>query len=158
MQDILGAGECCQGVLGEWLEHIAKYQAGEFVVGIKPFKSLYKVGAGAKKLITLPIQEFRQTGSVTTGLKKGASSFLHAVSLEVLQLGANIAGLLDSQDDAEEGARDGGRHQPADIRQGLRQASIRLSSGMIAAAELIQWVAGQEPREPEDRAQDTWGG
>ena len=95
---------------------------------------------------------------MTTGLKKGASSFLHAVSLEVLQLGANIAGLLDSQDDAEEGARDGGRHQPADIRQGLRQASIRLSSGMIAAAELIQVGGGPgASASPTDRAQDTLG-
>ncbi|UPR00789.1 putative autophagy-related protein [Chloropicon primus] len=130
-KDMLGLGACVEQVLGEWLEHVAKYQAGEFVVGIKPLKSICKVGAGAKKLITLPMKEFREGGAITHGLKKGASSFLHALSLEILQLGANIAGLLDGD---EEGAD---RDQPADIRQGLKQASSRLSSGMLAAAELV---------------------
>ncbi len=139
------------------------------MVGIRPFKSIAKVGAGAKKLITLPLNEMKkEQGNLASGLGKGAKEFLHAVSLEVLQLGANIAGFSENLAlggtgsgtqpggpvEAEAGAE--GRHgamagaagastttssssslaaaaQPADIRQGLQQASTRLSSGIQAA-------------------------
>jgi len=132
------------------------------VVGIRPFKSIAKVGAGVKKLITLPLNEMKkEEGNLASGLGKGAKEFLHAVSLEVLQLGANIAGFSEAL-----ALGDKGRHgaaaeaegagaamaapgassssssfptaaaaaaQPADIRQGLQQASTRLSSGIQAA-------------------------
>ena len=145
LHDTCGLQECAEQVIGEWLEHVAKYQAGKFVVGIRPFKSIAKVGAGARKLITLPLQEYKEQGNLADaayGLKRGAKEFLHAVSLEVLQLGANIAGfgeviLSDKNHQAE-------NPDVPDIRQGLQQASSRLSSGIHAAATCLsmdQWQA-----------------
>ena len=92
--------------------------------------------------IWLDYKEQGNLADAAYGLKRGAKEFLHAVSLEVLQLGANIAGfgeviLSDTNHQAE-------NPDVPDIRQGLQQASSRLSSGIHAAATCLsmdQWQA-----------------
>ena len=161
LEDTCGLSSCASEVGGEWLHHVAKYQAGKFVAALSPLKSIFSVGAGAKKLITLPLEEYKKEegGSLAVGLRKGAQEFLHAVSLEVLMMGANIAGLSEmllERDNGEEDSGGGGggggagaedsslgewkrleTEAPADLRRGLEQASTRLSAGISAAAELM---------------------
>ena len=70
LEDFKAVSDC---VLGAWLHHIAAKEAGKFVTGIRPIKSLSKVGVGASKLVTLPSPGGpkcdRCAENISTGLK-----------------------------------------------------------------------------------------
>ncbi len=142
-----GAGAAFEQVLGAWLEDVARHQAGQFVAGIRPLKSLSKVGAGASKLITEPLEEYKRQGNVAQGLQRGVSAFAHALSLEVLQMGAHLAG------GAQEALRPGGgtadtvpeapeARAPADLQEGLSQALDQLAWGLDAASAVVSGQVG----------------
>ena len=142
-----GAGAAFEQVLGAWLEDVARHQAGQFVAGIRPLKSLSKVGAGASKLITEPLEEYKRQGSVAQGVQRGVSAFAHALSLEVLQMGAHLAA------GAQEALRPGGggadsvpeapeARAPADLQEGLSQALEQLAWGLDAASAVVSGQVG----------------
>ena len=136
LEDFKAVSDC---VLGAWLHHIAAKEAGKFVTGIRPIKSLSKVGVGASKLVTLPLAEYKQQGDVVRGVKQGVTEFLHAVSLEVLQLSANIAGGAETVLKPEIGTLPTSSQEraPANVREGLSQAANQLSWGLQAAAAVV---------------------
>lgn len=142
-----GAGAAFEQVLGAWLEDVARHQAGQFVAGIRPLKSLSKVGAGVSKLITEPLEEYKRQGNVAQGVQRGVSAFAHALSLEVLQMGAHLAGGAQEALRPGSGAADSvpeapEARAPADLQEGLSQALDQLVWGLDAASAVVSGQVG----------------
>ena len=143
-----GASEALEQVAGAWLEHVAMHQAGQFVAGIRPLKSLSKVGAGASKLVTEPLEEYKKRhGNIARGVQRGMAAFAHALSLEVLQMGAHLASGAQEALRPAAGVADAlpevpDARAPADLQEGLAQALDQLAWGLDAASAVVSGQVG----------------
>lgn len=153
---IYGWGSVCEAALGEWLEDISQNQIHKILRGLPTVRSLISVGAGAAKLISSPVENYKKERRVIKGLQRGTIAFLRSISLEAVALGVHLAAgahdfLLQAEyslssipspvalpvnDKSRTGVRS---NQPKDAQQGIQQACESLSDGLgKSAAVLVQ--------------------
>eukprot|EP00002_Diphylleia_rotans_P014070 TRINITY_DN2736_c0_g1_i9.p1 TRINITY_DN2736_c0_g1~~TRINITY_DN2736_c0_g1_i9.p1 ORF type:complete len:1818 (-),score=341.60 TRINITY_DN2736_c0_g1_i9:95-5548(-) len=136
---VRGWGPLMEGLGAQWFPHI-KGQIHKYLLGIQPFRSIANIGSGVADLVMIPMNDYKQTGNLIRGVRRGTSSFLRAVTREALNLGTKLVvgtqSLLEQIDpDAKLHKGPGSKYseQPADAREGLIQAYASLSRGLRGA-------------------------
>lgn len=56
-----------------------------------PVRPFANIGAGMADLVLLPLEQLKRDGRVLFGLRRGAASFAHAVTVETLDVGSRLA-------------------------------------------------------------------
>ncbi|BBH09554.1 autophagy 2 [Prunus dulcis] len=161
---IYGWGSVCETIVGEWLEDISQNQIHKILRGLPTIRSLVAVGAGAAKLVSLPIESYRKDKRVLKGMQRGTIAFLRSISLEAVGLGVHLAaGAHDILLQAEylltgipssapwsvphKMKTNVRSNQPKDAQQGIHQAYESLSDGLGKSAsaldQLWQLLFGQ---------------
>ncbi|CAL0331331.1 unnamed protein product [Lupinus luteus] len=153
---IYGWGSVCETAVGEWLEDISQNQIHKILWGLPTVRSLIAVGAGAAKLVSSPIENYKKERRVLKGMQRGTIAFLRSISLEAVGLGVHLAaGAHDILLQAEyilatvpssttlpikdKSMTDIRSNQPKDAQQGIQQAYESLSDGLgKSAAVLVQ--------------------
>ncbi|KAF7840850.1 autophagy-related protein 2 [Senna tora] len=152
---IYGWGSVCETIIGEWLEDISHNQIHKILRGLPPVRSLIAVGAGAAKLVSSPVENYKKDRRVLKGMQRGTIAFLRSISLEAVGLGVHLAaGAHDILLQAEyilasvptsvtlpetDQSTDVRSNQPQDAQQGIKQAYESLSDGLgKSAAVLVQ--------------------
>ncbi|KAE9607271.1 putative vacuolar protein sorting-associated protein [Lupinus albus] len=153
---IYGWGSVCETTIGEWLEDISQNQIHKILWGLPTVRSLIAVGAGAAKLVSSPIENYKKERRVLKGMQRGTIAFLRSISLEAVGLGVHLAaGAHDILLQAEyilasvpsstslpikdKSMADVRSNQPKDAQQGIQQAYESLSDGLgKSAAVLVQ--------------------
>ncbi|XP_019421294.1 PREDICTED: autophagy-related protein 2 [Lupinus angustifolius] len=153
---IYGWGSVCETTVGEWLEDISQNQIHKILWGLPTVRSLIAVGAGAAKLVSSPIENYKKERRVLKGMQRGTIAFLRSISLEAVGLGVHLAaGAHDILLQAEyilasvpsttplpikdKSMTDIRSNQPKDAQQGIQQAYESLSDGLgKSAAVLVQ--------------------
>jgi len=74
-----------------WTPDVKANQLSDFLSGVAPVRSLVNIGSGVADLVLLPVNAYKEDRRVSTGLEKGARSFLKSTALETLQMGARLA-------------------------------------------------------------------
>ncbi|KAK9109179.1 hypothetical protein Sjap_017239 [Stephania japonica] len=151
---IYGWGSVCETIFGEWLEDISNNQIRKFLKGLPPIRSLFSVGSGAAKLVSLPVNNYRKDRRLLKGIQRGAVAFLRSISLEAIGLGVHLtAGAHDvllqteyiltsfppsvtapARIKTETSVRS---NQPEDAQQGIQQAYESLSDGFSRTASAL---------------------
>ncbi|XP_021672427.2 autophagy-related protein 2 isoform X2 [Hevea brasiliensis] len=88
---VYGWGNVCETTIGEWLEDISQNQIHKVLQGLPTIRSLVAVGAGAAKLVSLPVESYRKDQRVLKGMQRGTIAFLRSISLEAIGLGVHLA-------------------------------------------------------------------
>ncbi|XP_038705539.1 autophagy-related protein 2-like isoform X2 [Tripterygium wilfordii] len=88
---LYGWGSICETIIGDWLEDISQNQVHKVLQGIPTVRSLVAVGAGASKLVSLPVENYRKDRRVLKGMQRGTIAFLRSISLEAVGLGVHLA-------------------------------------------------------------------
>jgi autophagy-related protein 2 len=150
-----------------WTPDVKANQLSDFLSGVAPIRSLVNIGSGVADLVLLPVTAYKEDRRVSTGLRKGAGSFLKTTALETLKMGAQLAtgtqvvleraetifsGQMGDSIVAETlpGAPNIGEfgipgpepisryaHQPEDVKEGLRSAYRSLSKNFTLAGQTI---------------------
>ncbi|XP_077225008.1 autophagy 2 [Tasmannia lanceolata] len=151
---VYGWSSVCQTIIGEWLEDISHNQVHKLLKGLAPIRSLFAVGSGAAKLVSLPVKNYRKDRRLLKGMQRGAIAFLRSISLEAVGLGVHLAAgahdiLLQTEyiltsippsvpmpvrGRPERSVRS---NQPKDAQQGIQQAYESLSDGLGKAANAL---------------------
>ncbi|KAJ7967449.1 Autophagy-related protein 2 [Quillaja saponaria] len=151
---IYGWGSVCETILGEWLEDISQNQIHKILRGVPTVRSLIAVGAGAAKLVSSPVENYKKEHRVLKGMQRGTFAFLRSISLEAVGLGVHLAaGAHDILLQAEyiltsipasvtfpvqdKSMIDARCNQPKDAQQGIKQAYERLSDGLGKSASVL---------------------
>ncbi|PQQ10892.1 autophagy-related protein 2 [Prunus yedoensis var. nudiflora] len=151
---IYGWGSVCETIVGEWLEDISQNQIHKILRGLPTIRSLVAVGAGATKLVSLPIESYRKDKRVLKGMQRGTIAFLRSISLEAVGLGVHLAaGAHDILLQAEylltgipssapwsvphKMKTNVRSNQPKDAQQGIHQAYESLSDGLGKSASAL---------------------
>lgn len=151
---IYGWGSVCETIVGEWLEDISQNQIHKILRGLPTIRSLVAVGAGAAKLVSLPIESYRKDKRVLKGMQRGTIAFLRSISLEAVGLGVHLAaGAHDILLQAEylltgipssapwsvphKMKTNVRSNQPKDAQQGIHQAYESLSDGLGKSASAL---------------------
>ncbi|XP_060676468.1 autophagy-related protein 2 isoform X1 [Ziziphus jujuba] len=151
---IYGWGSVCETIVGEWLEDISQNQIHKILQGLPAVRSLVAVGAGATKLVSMPIENYRKDKRLLKGMQRGATAFLRSISLEAIGLGVHLAAgahniLLQAEylsttispsipwpipSKLKTNVR---FNQPKDAQQGIEQAYESLSDGLGKSASAL---------------------
>ncbi|KAF5727248.1 hypothetical protein HS088_TW22G00937 [Tripterygium wilfordii] len=151
---LYGWGSICETIIGGWLEDISQNQIHKVLQGIPTVHSLVAVGAGAAKLVSLPVENYRKDRRVLKGMQRGTIAFLRSISLEAVGLGVHLAAgahdillqaecILTStttpvswpiQDKRKTNVR---CNQPKNAQQGIHQAYESLSDGLEKSASAL---------------------
>ncbi|XWS39960.1 hypothetical protein CRYUN_Cryun18bG0099200 [Craigia yunnanensis] len=139
---VYGWGSVCETIIGEWLEDISQNQIHKVLRGLPTVRSFVAVGAGAAKLVSLPLESYRKDQRVLKGMQRGTSAFLRSISLEAVGLGVHLAaGTRDFLLQAEymfTSTKTNVRHnQPKDALQGIQQAYESISDGLEKSASAL---------------------
>ncbi|XP_062022613.1 autophagy-related protein 2 isoform X2 [Rosa rugosa] len=151
---IYGWGSVCETIIGEWLEDISQNQIHKILQGLPTIRSLVAVGAGAAKLVSLPVEHYRKDKRVVKGMQRGTIAFLRSISLEAVGLGVHLAAgahdiLLQAEYlltsippsvpwSAPHRVKSSARsNQPKDAQQGIHQAYESLSDGLGKSASAL---------------------
>ncbi|CAA0807541.1 autophagy 2 [Striga hermonthica] len=153
---LYGWGSVCETIFGEWLEDISKNQIHKLLKGLPPIKSLFAVGTGAAKLVSLPVKNYKKDHRLLKGMQRGTFAFLRSISLEAIGLGVHLAAgahnvLLQAEYilasippsvpwPVESKVGTNVRlNQPNDAQQGIQQAYQSISDGLgKSASALVQ--------------------
>lgn len=151
---VYGWNSVCETVVGQWLEDISHNQVHKLLKGLPPIKSLYAVGSGASKLVSLPIKSYKKDHKLLKGMQRGAIAFIRSISLEAVGLGVHLAAgahevflqteyILTSippsmpsleRDQREMTFRS---NQPKDAQQGIQRAYESISDGLGRSASVL---------------------
>ncbi|KAK6241046.1 Atg2/VPS13 [Theobroma cacao] len=151
---LYGWGSVCETIMGEWLEDISQNQIHKVLRGLPTIRSLVAVGAGAAKLVSLPLENYRKDQRVLKGMQRGTIAFLRSISIEAVGLGVHLAaGTRDfllqaeymftstsppvswpSQGKTKTNVR---HNQPQDAQQGIQQAYESISDGLEKSASAL---------------------
>ncbi|KAF3435392.1 hypothetical protein FNV43_RR22481 [Rhamnella rubrinervis] len=151
---IYGWGSVCETIIGEWLEDISQNQIHKILRGLPTIRSLVAVGAGAAKLISMPVENYRKDKRLLKGMQRGTTAFLRSISLEAVGLGVHLAAgahdiLLQAEylfttiapsvpwpvpSKLKTNVRS---NQPKDAQQGIQQAYESLSDGLGKSASAL---------------------
>ncbi|KAM1790718.1 hypothetical protein ACFX12_034755 [Malus domestica] len=150
---IYGWGSVCETIIGEWLEEISQNQIHKILRGLPTIRSLVAVSAGARKLVSLPIESYRKDKKLLKGMQRGTIAFLRSISLEAVGLGVHLAaGAYDILLQAEylltgipsapwsvphKMKTNVRSNQPIDAQQGIHQAYESLSDGLGKSASAL---------------------
>ncbi|PON69112.1 Autophagy-related protein [Parasponia andersonii] len=151
---IYGWGSVCETIIGEWLEDISQNQMHKIFRGLPPIRSAVALGAGAAKLVSLPVENYRKDKRVLKGMQRGITAFLRSVSVEAVGLGVHLAaGAHDILLQAEYRLTNSDpsiprpisskmkanvrSNQPKDAQQGIQQAYESLSNGLEKSASAL---------------------
>ncbi|KAH9314281.1 hypothetical protein KI387_022908, partial [Taxus chinensis] len=152
---VYGWTRVSETVIDEWVEDITQNQVHKLFRGATPIRSLFAVGSGAAKLVSVPAEHYRKDRHLLKGVRKGVFAFLRIISLEALSCGVHLAsgahGILVHTESAlgslppsfprasgECSEIHGKCNQPGDACQGLVQACESLTRGLErTAASLI---------------------
>ncbi|KAG9450917.1 hypothetical protein H6P81_010882 [Aristolochia fimbriata] len=151
---IYGWSSVCEMMLGEWLEDISHNQVHKLLKGIAPIRSLFAVGSGTAKLVSLPVKSYKKDHKLLKGVQRGAIAFVRSISLEAIDLGMHLAaGAHDLLFQAEcilmsgppsyrlsqrsRSKRTVRSNQPKDAQQGIQQAYESLSDGLGKTASAL---------------------
>ncbi|KAM7252459.1 hypothetical protein ACFE04_024342 [Oxalis oulophora] len=151
---VYGWGNVCETVMGEWLEDISQNQIHRVLQGLPTIRSLVAVGAGAAKLVTMPVDNYRTDHRVLRGMQRGTFAFLRSISLEAIGLGLHLAAgandfLLQAECVLTSSPYSVARpvqskpktnvrcNQPKGAKQGIQQAYESLSGGLGKSASAL---------------------
>ncbi|KAF8406332.1 hypothetical protein HHK36_008419 [Tetracentron sinense] len=67
---VYGWSSVCETIVGEWLEDISKNQIHKLLKGIPTIRSLFAVGSGAAKLVSMPVKNYRKDHRLFTGMQR----------------------------------------------------------------------------------------
>ncbi|KAF5180466.1 Autophagy-related protein [Thalictrum thalictroides] len=151
---IYGWSSVCETMVGEWLEDISRNQIHKFLRGLPPIRSLFTVGSGAAKLVSLPVRNYKKDHKVLKGIQRGAIAFLRSISLEAIGLGVHLAAgahdiLLQteyiftsippsvSSPTRSKTKMNVRSNQPKDAQQGIQQAYESLGDGLGKSASAL---------------------
>nr|DAD41239.1 TPA_asm: hypothetical protein HUJ06_015562 [Nelumbo nucifera] len=151
---VYGWSSVCETIAGAWLEDISQTQVHKLLKGLPTVRSLFAVGSGAAKLVSLPVKNYRKDHRLLKGVQRGAIAFLRSISLEAVGLGVHLAAgahdiLLQTEYilasippsppwSIRSRARTNVRsNQPKDAQQGIRQAYECLSDGLEKTASAL---------------------
>lgn len=151
-----------------WMPDVKRNQLPGVLAGLAPVRSLVNVGSGFKKLVEIPIREYKKDGRVVRSISKGAAAFAKTTGTELVKLGAKLAvgtqhalqgaeGMLTKQPDLYEqtGWEDEDTEseepkqislyadQPTGVVQGLRGAYSSLARDLNLARDAIIAVPGE---------------
>jgi autophagy-related protein 2 len=74
-----------------WTPDVKANQLSDILAGVAPIRSLVNIGSGVADLVLLPVAAYKEDRRISTGLQKGARSFLKSTALETLKMGARLA-------------------------------------------------------------------
>lgn len=151
---IYGWASVCETIIGEWLEDISQNQVHKILRGLPPIRSVVALGAGAAKLVSLPVENYRKDKRVLKGMQRGITAFLRSISVEAIGLGVHLAAgahdiLLQAEymlanttpavprpilSQTKPNVRS---KQPKGAQQGIQQAYESLSSGLEKSASAL---------------------
>ncbi|XP_062091472.1 autophagy-related protein 2 [Humulus lupulus] len=151
---IYGWGSVCETIIGEWLEDISQNQIHKVFRGLQPIRSVVALGAGAAKLVSLPVESYRKDKRVIKGIQRGITAFIRSISVEAVGLGVHLAaGAHDILLQAEYRLTNSDpsipraisskmkanvrSNQPKDAQQGIQQAYESLSTGLEKSASAL---------------------
>ncbi|KAL5714191.1 hypothetical protein ACHQM5_016185 [Ranunculus cassubicifolius] len=152
---IYGWSSVCETIVGEWLEDISHNQVHKLLKGLPPIRSLFTVGSGAAKLVSLPVKNYKKDHRLVKGIQRGAVAFLRSISLEAVGLGVHLAAgahdiLLQteyiftsptssaSSSPTRSKTKPNVRsNQPKNAQQGMQQAYASLSDGLGKSASAL---------------------
>jgi autophagy-related protein 2 len=156
LRGVKGARQFTADLVRAWLPFVKGRQIPRMLHGIGPVRTVVNLGSGLSDLILLPMHHYQRDGRLIRGLRKGASSFLHATALEGARLGSRLAVgtqvVLEHVDDIFEGSSsDAPPHgeqrrlagQPEDVREGLLEAYQSLATSLEGALQTIVAVPVQ---------------
>ncbi|ORY84273.1 ATG C terminal domain-domain-containing protein [Protomyces lactucae-debilis] len=143
-----------------WLAHIKSNQLGSVLAGVSAIRSLAQFGGSLKKLVTVPVQEYRRDGQIVRGVQKGIVAFARSTGTEAVRLGAKLAvgtqGLLEQAEGyfvepsgQAEAPVSMYANQPKNLRQGVSQAISGMSRN-VATARTALAALPREIEEEED--------
>ncbi|KAF2294790.1 hypothetical protein GH714_018105 [Hevea brasiliensis] len=146
---VYGWGNVCETTIGEWLEDISQNQMHKVLQGLPTIRSLVAVGAGASKLVSLPVESYRKDQRVLKGMQRGTIAFLRSISLEAVGLGVHLAAgahdmllqaeyILTRIPPVKGKTKPNVRcNQPKNAQQGIQQAYESLSDGLGKSASVL---------------------
>jgi autophagy-related protein 2 len=142
--------------MGEWLEDISQNQIHKVLRGLPTIRSLVAVSAGAAKLVSMPVENYRSDHRVLRGMQRGTFAFLRSISLEAIGLGVHLAAgahdiflqaeyiLTSSPYSVAQPVQSKAKpktnvrcNQPKDAKQGIQQAYESLSGGLGKSASAL---------------------
>lgn len=80
-------------IINRWLENITTNQMHKFITRTSPLQPIASVGEGVKEFIMLPLEEYRQGGDISLGLRKGASDLAGTVAYETAKVTSRLTRL-----------------------------------------------------------------
>nr|XP_010932621.1 autophagy-related protein 2 isoform X1 [Elaeis guineensis] len=151
---VYGWSSICETVFGEWLEDISRNQVHKFLKGLAPIRSLFAVGSGTSKLVSLPVKSYRKDHKLLKGIQRGAMAFIRSITIEAVGLGVHLAagahdillqteyvlssiptsGSLSETSRRKSNVR---CNQPEDAQQGIQQAYESLTDGLGRTASAL---------------------
>ncbi|KAJ3327427.1 autophagy- protein 2 [Gonapodya sp. JEL0774] len=160
LSGITGFDRLAKAIINIWAPHVLNSQIPGLVGGVAPVKSIVNLGQGVADLVLLPVQSYRQDGTVMRGLQKGAQSFARNTAMETLNIGTKLAmgaqvvleqadAFLSGQRHAYDEAMDEydtdavlpaiSRYseQPRDLQEGFSLAAKSLHKHFSAAARTV---------------------
>ncbi|TQD69159.1 hypothetical protein C1H46_045308 [Malus baccata] len=149
-----GWGSVCETIVGEWLEYISQNQVCKILQGLPTIRSLVAVSSGARKLVSLPIENYKKDKRLLKGMQRGTIAFLRSISVEAVGLGVHLAAgthdiLLQGEylltgipssapwSAAHKMKTNVRSNQPKDAQQGIHQAYESLSDGLGKSASAL---------------------
>ncbi|EDO16646.1 hypothetical protein Kpol_529p26 [Vanderwaltozyma polyspora DSM 70294] len=74
-----------------WTPDIISSQLGGIIGGVSPLKSAITIGTSVKKLVSVPITDYKQDGKLSRSIPKAVNIFLKTASGDFVRLGAKMA-------------------------------------------------------------------
>jgi autophagy-related protein 2 len=93
LRNLNGWGSIIGEIVHLWLQNITANQMHKFITRTSPLQPLASVGEGVKELIMLPLEEYRQGGDVTLGIRRGASDLAGIVAYETVKVTGRLTHL-----------------------------------------------------------------
>ncbi|KXS13639.1 hypothetical protein M427DRAFT_124871 [Gonapodya prolifera JEL478] len=158
---VKGWSRLMKAIADIWAPHILNSQIPGIVGGVTPVKSIVNLGQGVADLVLLPVQSYKQDGTIMRGLQKGAQSFARNTAMEALNLGTKLAmgaqvvleqadtllalsgdkaefeDIMEDDDHASGAAISRYSEQPKDLQEGVSLAAKSLQKHLSAAAKTV---------------------
>lgn len=90
MTNVTGWGAAISELVCSWLRDVSSTQIHKFLTRTTPLHPFATVGDGVKQFVMIPLDEYKQKGSMRKGLKKGSKQLANVLAYETLGVGAKL--------------------------------------------------------------------
>lgn len=136
-----GFTELEQLLSGIWTPDITQSQLTGVISGLGPFKSLLGLGKGARALVSVPTEQYKQDGRLGRSLQKGTKVFLKTTSGEIIKLGVKLTSgaqtVLESTEEMLGGKGSSGRTVPIQLVDGDEKMDALIDESILNTTALF---------------------